>query len=206
MHRMGMLRNDASAVFVTLTYPGEFSPDWRRWKRDLDAFLRRLERKRPESGVIWKLEPQTRGAPHFHLLVFGASYSLLRWWAARAWFEVVGSGDERHLRAGTRVERLRSARGARAYAAKYLGKLPDALPSGVDWEAVGRWWGVRHPENIPWAECITVALDYAESWKVLRVLRHFLRRVAGVWVRPGARSLSAYMDGERLCMALPMLL
>lgn len=206
MRRMATIRDDATAVFVTLTYPAEYPADWHTWKRHLDTFLKRLERKRPEAGVVWKLEPQARGAPHFHLLIFGASYALLRWWVAQAWFEVVGSGDGRHLRAGTRVERLRSARGARAYAAKYLGKLPDVLPEGVDWEEVGRWWGIRRPENIPWATCVTLEVGHTEAWRVLRVLRKYLERVAGVWVRPGARALSAYMDGQRFCDALPLLL
>jgi hypothetical protein len=91
---------------------------------------------------VWKLEPQRRGAPHFHLLLFGLEEGLSKDWLSRSWYEVVGSGDERHLRAGTRVEGIRSWRGVMSYAAKYLGKL-ESLPK--DWlGGVGRWWGVHN--------------------------------------------------------------
>jgi hypothetical protein len=56
--------------FMTLTYPANF-PTVERAKRDLKVFLQRLDRAYPGSGYIWKLEPQERGAPHYHLLVWG---------------------------------------------------------------------------------------------------------------------------------------
>jgi hypothetical protein len=63
-------------------------------------WLRRYSKGR--CGAIWKLELQDRGAPHFHLLIFGLRYlpaALL----ARRWYEIVGSGDVNHLSAGTSV-------------------------------------------------------------------------------------------------------
>ncbi len=54
--------------FVTLTFPGEF-PTIKASKRHLDALLKRFERHWGRRAIIWKIEPQGRGAPHFHLLV-----------------------------------------------------------------------------------------------------------------------------------------
>lgn len=208
LREMAKVRNDASALFLTLTYPAEWPTEWGRWKRDLDVFCRRLHRKFPTVGVVWKLEPQVRGAPHFHLLLFGVDF-IPKGWVKRAWFEVVGSGDELHLKHGAHIDRVRDARGIRSYASKYLGKvpLPDLLAvSGVDWSQVGRWWGVRYPDNIPWADCLRLHVNDRQAAKVLRVLRHYLERVAGIRVRPGLVSLSAFYDGALFASALPRLL
>jgi hypothetical protein len=144
-------------LFITLTYPGQWSKDPRQWKRDLDTFWKRMER---EYGLVpgwWKLEPQKRGAPHFHLLirlyyktVMGGLEGLQKW-LSKAWFEVVGSGDEKHLRAGTRAEVVRTWRGVIAYAAKYLGKDCSGFIDKETGEVlfVGRMWGCRHKRLIP---------------------------------------------------------
>jgi hypothetical protein len=165
------VQRDQLPLFVTFTYPGRFSPDPKQWKRDLDTWVKRLHRRYPAAGLIWRLEPQKRLAPHYHVLVWGViaadgDLSDFRSWVSESWYEVVGSEDERHLRAGTRVERIRSARGVMAYAGKYLAKLPAAPIEGSedsenlpDWSAgVGRWWGVRYPENIPWAKEVPLTL------------------------------------------------
>ena len=154
----------ACFVFITLTYPAEF-PSPRAAKRHLDKFLKRLRRQYPECLGWWKLEPQERKAPHFHLLLLmpqavsqvdgdgqvitvrkrdgrlvtrATDYLLeLRQWIAPAWYDVVGSGDYRHLLAGTQADGLATVRGCAFYAAKYMGKLID----GNGWESPGRWWG-----------------------------------------------------------------
>lgn len=128
-------------LFVTLTYRGEWPGDPRRWKRDLTAWLARLKRRDPAVWAVWRLEPQRRGAPHYHLLVFGTGW-LDKEWLSRTWFEVVGSRDERHLRAGTQVQLVQSWRRVIGYAAKYLAKEVDELPAAW-WQGVGRWWGVH---------------------------------------------------------------
>ena len=50
---------------VTLTYPKVFPACPRTWKKHLDIFLKRLRRAYTFQAVVWKLEPQRRGAPHF---------------------------------------------------------------------------------------------------------------------------------------------
>jgi hypothetical protein len=178
----------ALPIFLTLTYPGEFPTDAAVWKRHLDNFDKRLARKFPASAAVWKLEFQQRGAPHFHMLIWGISYSELREFTARAWYEVVGSGDEKHLRAGVRVETIRSWRGVRSYAAKYIGKIEN-LPNFEEWGHVGRIWGVRRPGNIPWAEALTVAVNDRQVSRLFRLLRRYARlRAFG-----GQRSMSVFV-------------
>jgi len=165
-------QREATPLFVTLTYPGDWPKDSRVWKRQFDNFWKRLERKFGDVGCVWKLEAQRRGAPHFHLLVWGLSYVPLLEWISQAWYEVVGSGDLRHLRAGTQVQELRSWHGVMSYASKYLGKVDYELPKDGGWENVGRFWGVRGAPNIPWASPEVVSGTDRQIVRVMRALRH----------------------------------
>jgi len=157
-------------VFVTLTYPSEWPGEPEEWKRHLQNFLKRLVYKFPRSSGVWKLEPQKRGAPHYHLLVWGVDYVDLLGFCSRAWYKVVGSGDTKHLRAGTRVEKVRKWRGVMSYCSKYLGKDVEKLPG---WESVGRYWGVFMRDNVPWAALVTVPLTYKQVVQVMRYLRRY---------------------------------
>jgi len=148
MRRLGMVSRHADLpVFITLTYPEQY-PGPSEAKRHLRAFLMRLRRRYPNSGWVWRMEFQKRGAPHFHLLVWGVKF--IPWvWVARSWYEVVGSGDPRHFYAGTRVEAVRSWRGVVAYASKYIAKEAD------HWEGwTGRVWGFGG--RVPWAVRVVV--------------------------------------------------
>ncbi len=138
--KLAMLKREqvSAGKFLTLTYPEDY-PTPGIAKGHLRAFLKRLRRRWPQAAVIWKLEPQRRGAPHFHVLVLGVEH-IGKDWLSRAWYEVVASGDERHLRAGTQIEAVRSYRGAMAYTSKYLAKVQRAESAELDW---GRWWGVE---------------------------------------------------------------
>lgn len=159
--RQGLLRvvnsidrtkfDPAQVLLTTLTYPAVF-PTPREAKRHLKVALQRWDREWGPTAMLWKLEPQRRGAPHFHLLVMmQASFSLdaVRAWWSRVWFEVVASQDEAHFRAGTQVQRIRSWNGVTSYAAKYLGKSVEALEDVPGWDRPGRWWGQHRCELLP---------------------------------------------------------
>jgi hypothetical protein len=142
------LRESASDYreMVTLTYPGFFPSNGKQVKEHLRRFLQECKREYIRSigddglySAFWFLEFQARGAPHFHIF---ATWSADKDWVARTWYFIVGSDDDRHLRAGTRVEFIRSGRaGTISYATKYAAKQEQkAVPS--DYENVGRFWGV----------------------------------------------------------------
>lgn len=192
MRNIAKLRSDARPLFITLTYPGEFSPSPGQWKRDLRKLEWRFRRKFPLAAVIWRLEPQKRLAPHYHLLVYGVTSSdeVIRWFH-RAWYECVASGDERHLVYGVDIQSIRSSRGVRSYVSKYIAKrtvapaIDEDDSDYVDWSFVGRWWGMWCGDKLPWSEVITAAgLLVSQSAMLLRTMRRFLKsrgvKVSGV--------------------------
>jgi hypothetical protein len=171
MRKISTVNQAATPLFLTLTYPAAWPTASSEWKRHFDNFCHRLHRRFPGAGLVWKLEAQRRGAPHYHALVWGdADLGLLRAWAGAAWYECVGSGDERHLRAGTRVEAVRTWRGVRSYAAKYLGKR---ISEDDAWDFPGRVWGVRYGDNIPWAEAVTLRTSDKQAARLMRYMRHY---------------------------------
>lgn len=163
--------------FLTLTYPAEWTWDVELWKRHLKIFSQRFERRFPTAGFIWKLEFQERGAPHFHPFVWGIPESdglrAIIHFISEAWFEVVGSGDEKHFKAGTSVERIRSVMGAMRYVSGYASKNDQTLPG----MKVGRYWGVVARSNIPWGREETIALNQPQSKFMLRTFRRYILSV-----------------------------
>jgi hypothetical protein len=133
-------------IMLTLTYPGFYPGDGKMVKEHLRRFCQELKRyssKRkddPEKfSAFWFLEFQARGAPHFHLFV---THEFPHEWVANVWYQIVGSEDDRHLRAGTRIETIRAGKhGIMAYASKYAAKNEQKeVPE--DYRNVGRFWGV----------------------------------------------------------------
>lgn len=180
-------------LFATLTYPEAWPGNPREWKRQLDLMLTMITRKHGAPVIIWKLEPQERGAPHFHLAIYTADFMGPRW-LARKWFKIVGSGDRKHLEAGTSVERARSRRGSLSYMAKYIGKA-FAAPAG--WESQGRYWGVR---NRPKGMLTRVWVPQASAYRIRRVLWSYRashnRRYKRTPYRGDAQGTSAYLAGD----------
>jgi hypothetical protein len=84
LRKLAKTRCDCLPHFVTLTYPDRFPRDAQRWKRDLDALLKRLRRLFPASAGVWKLEVKERQsggsagaiAPQFPRAALGRSGEL----------------------------------------------------------------------------------------------------------------------------------
>lgn len=122
-------------AMVTLTYPGEFPCDGRLVKKHLELMRKWFLYR--GIGAFWFLEFQQRGAPHFHLFI---NATVDKDDLSQAWYKVVGSGDPRHLLAGTKVEAIRKPHAIATYAAKYAAKAEQkTVPEG--YEDVGRFWG-----------------------------------------------------------------
>jgi len=146
---------------ITLTYPAQFPCDGFIVKKHLKEIKRRVV-CRGWCG-IWFLEFQRRGAPHFHFLLDLAldparliAIKRKRTKSAKSpiyrtdpdlqldlskdWFQIVGSGDEKHLRAGVCLEHLELVDAAQRYAAKHAMKPHQkTVPEG--YTNVGRFWG-----------------------------------------------------------------
>jgi hypothetical protein len=202
---IGKVRRDAELpLFVVLTYPNEF-PTARESKKHMKALWLRLDRAFPGHGSIWKLEPQERGAPHYHILNWRCDLKAMQAWIPRAWFEIAGGGDLRHLAwhkglcgNGNKhcVQQVRSWRGVWAYAAKYLGKTFKV----EKWESAGRYWGVINPGNIPFGEIRIQKMTRREAVQVQRYQRRFTR----LRTRGTNRSMTTFCDADQWVKKLSM--
>lgn len=188
------------ALFVTLTYPDLFDADPAVWHRDLKVMLQRLERRYPAACTVWRLELKRRQsgqnagawAPHFHLLVLNVPRVSLEW-LSRSWYDVVGSGDPRHLRAGTSAERARTFNAVAAYILKYCGKAQE---EGFDgW--TGRVWGVSGRGQLP-RLLEEIALSWRQFYQLRRMLRAWVRSKNGYELRSRYRGqgLTAYLPAD----------
>jgi hypothetical protein len=150
---------------ATLTYPAEYPADGPTVKEHLERVIHDFLQRKFRARGIWFLEFQKRGAPHFHLLLttdlesLGEIVTKKRTRLVKSnttfeyrtnieaerrlseeWFRIVGSGDEKHLRAGVQWECLESSDAAIRYAAKHAAK-PHQKVVPREFERVGRFWG-----------------------------------------------------------------
>jgi len=168
-------------LYYTITYPNEWSGDPRQWKKDLDHLSHRLKRAFPDYCGTWRLEPQKRGAPHFCGFLWGCDYLESyegKKWFSRQWFEVVGSGDEKHLLAGTGIMRELKVMDRVFYMAKYQNKKEKGGDRQEFDYAVGRYWGCFNRKKLA-IKVEEFEIDRALFFRVRRVLRKCLQRRIG---------------------------
>lgn len=171
--------NPNQVLCVTLTYPDAFPNDPAKWRLNLNALKKRLERRYGKHAVYCKLEQQQRGAPHWHLLLLAGPQLVdalkeFRVWLADAWYEVCASGDERHREAGTQAKRAQNWRDVDRFI-RYIGKR---CPPFVDIQtgevlSVGRWWSIWNRNFLP-VEWRTAHLSERAYDKVTRMVRRYL--------------------------------
>lgn len=189
---LNALKPEVKPFFLTLTYSDAYlkNLDPLDWKRTLKAFEARFRRAFPEGAYLWKLEVTDRKSgdnigqlyPHFHLLVFvkGVSLYAFRAWVKRAWYEAVGTGDQKHLRAGTEVSQVRTRQGIRSYASKGMGQTLSAELAKViqtaAGQSIGRYWGIVCWSNfVNWLSGVTSKLvSDVEACQVFRLFRRLL--------------------------------
>lgn len=176
--RLAFVCSNTPVVFklmITLTYPKDFPSDGKTVKGHLNSFLTWVRRDMGNPSYLWFLEFQRRGAPHYHLLLDPPPTTLrtdvlghLRFRVSANWYRIVGSGDSKHLAAGTRVEKIRKVDGARFYGVKYAQKMRQkTVPE--DYRNVGRFWGCSRdvppkvPDVIPCTE--DDVRGVIESWR-----------------------------------------
>ncbi len=177
MLMMAMVKRNKKPIFVTLTYPDEKIPSPKESKAHIKEFFRRLKREYPYLGYIWRLEIKKRKsgihkgeiAPHYHFFLWGVPYEDARKLIATIWFNVVSSGVDKHLLAGTRVETIKSENGIMGYAGKYLGK-EDLEDYDAD---LGNVWGKGG--KIPFSAKVT----YPMTERAFYILQRQLEELQG---------------------------
>jgi hypothetical protein len=166
------------ATFVTLTYH-ENMCDARRAKRDLRALIKRWCRRYGLLPILWKMEPQMRGAWHFHLIVWYMPYIEISE-ILDDWREIANDVTITEVK----IEPIRSAKKARSYVAKYCAKpivinyvtallaliwkikktivvaiALDYLPNLAVSHKPGRFWGIENRKNLIWAILKTISIE-----------------------------------------------
>lgn len=185
----------AGTAFATLTYPGKWNADFRRWKKDLDNLRRAWDREYGKTEFVWKVEPQRRGAPHFHLMIYlpesitrdmrkyknrrgyirwrGENLTKARKWLSETWYRLVGSQDVRHLKAGTQMQ-IASSNASSRYAAKYIGKSCQFVdPETGEIILPGRFWGRRNRGILPVNEHSTIT-TWQGAMSIARQARRYI--------------------------------
>lgn len=168
--KLHAVERDAGGLFITLTYH-EDHPAPGECKRQLEVFWKRLQRRFPDISSIWKMEPQERGVPHFHLMIFGIDFIPVQW-LSKQWNDVVGDTDT-HRKSGVELEPFVNQNGKlQGYMAKYMGKEYDTWPGveeGDEWAEMGRWWGCLNRDQIPYAEWddARIYLDQGEAIQLI---------------------------------------
>lgn len=174
-------------LFCTLTYPKIYPASSDEWKRHLDNFTRELRRQFKKAWFFWKLEPQKRGAPHYHLigdLGEPISIVLFRKWLAEIWYRVCGTNNIKHLQAGTQADYLTDSLGKiKSYVCKYVAKV-DLAENYPEWANPGRFWGKIGERNMPAKLVNIVQLSFNEY----KILKRFLRR----WIKRFSHSSRRY--------------
>jgi hypothetical protein len=98
-------------------------------------------------------------------------------WVSLAWYHVVGTGNVDHLKAGCRVEKIRTWGGVMSYCAKYMSKADsETFMSDVP---AGRSWGIFNRAIMPWAKMVELPLDDEAGVRLRRVARYYLERRIG---------------------------
>lgn len=190
--KMGKLRRKVPALFATLTYPNDFDryPDHgfptrsETYKRHLRNFWRRLKRRFPSAAMIWRLEfHASRGAPHFHVLLYLPFAAVTSKWVVSKWLEVIGTdpGDDTTYEANhaewlTAENDIRRAMG-------YLAKISDEQLTSQHVLHSGRWWGVRGEKNLPYAQRRVLTLTRDEMCRVRRLILRKMDKTSNVPIR-----------------------
>lgn len=213
------VKADVKPLFATATFADSYTgfEDPAAWKEALRVFAARFTRHYKKGSLLWRLEIvdrksgewQGRPLPHFHFIIFGASLLEFRSWFAKAWHEVAGEGDPKHLAVTAHyksVSVMESKRQLVGYISKSVGRVlagevaKELQAKGL---SVGRWWGVVQRSVFAFYQAIKKVLNISEKAAV-ELIRCFRK-----YARIKGRSLSSFccfIDGAWLKERLPDLL
>jgi len=136
-------------IFCTLTYHHGHQNSKNSTKDQLHNFLTQLRQFDEKVQFIWRTELQSRGAPHYHLIIFPGpiksdvymiNYEIR---VAQIWHEIADPGSYRHKEYGCKLVVINSYREACSYISKYVGKEEKNNTEIIE----GKHWGCSR--NLP---------------------------------------------------------
>jgi hypothetical protein len=147
---------------LTLTYPKEFPQDGREVKSHLmrfhNSFLGRGGYSHVYDGsckFCWKMEFQSRGAPHFHILVESAmGWEELLAHCERFWLSITKNPDNH----GVKLERVRDTFAVGIYISLHFSKDSQNVKP-KDFVNPGRFWGFLGFKDVRWDPPETFSAD-----------------------------------------------
>lgn len=150
--------------FLTLTFAG--TPTAENAKIAFKRLRMRFDRKYPKWSAIWRMEHQTRGAIHFHLICFNLPF------IAQAALQNIWQGCTREPLSIVHISLVKGGdREVMSYVSKYVAKLlPDEISTSLDkapyphvqpdeTDDPGRFWGTINRSKLPWAVRRKVCFD-----------------------------------------------
>jgi len=182
MKKIYILQSSSRCLWITLTQPAAFvgSIGARRMAK---LWTARVRRAYPDACGLWRIQPQKRGAPHFHVMVYGIPANGLDVKAVRValskmWTSVVVAGIENGsqlsaksrgqiARYGCDVAEMDTSSGVQRYASRYLSRTDAAGNAAV----AGRQWGVFNRDALPVSVTDTVTVTRAVAQNVVRAVR-----------------------------------
>ena len=183
--RMDRSIDQNQVLFLTLTYGSDkkaLSWTWTDYKRHLNNFNNRLRRKFGQTFFgLWRIEWQKRGVGHFHMVIMfvnGFKAYIDKDWLAESWNEIT-EGDQKHLAAGTSIERARSWKNTTGYFSKtmaYIGK-DEAVPKALLNKGLGRHWGYINKDLLKtFIKIKTFSISRKTFFKMRRVFLTYLKK------------------------------
>lgn len=178
MQLRSIVRPDTLPYMLTLTTQG-FSEDTRVYHDQIDHFLISFERKFPDSSIVWRLEFQERGAPHWHCLIYlDEDERPLQLedeeWIAHTWYGIVG-GDFSVLKYGTKLTDPTDGEYAaklKIYLLAFHHLKEDQTRNDI---YTGRYWGIRNKKGLNIGAIGHDLLSYASFVKLRRIARKMMR-------------------------------
>ncbi len=189
---------DVRTVHITLTYPAQY-PHPQHAKTHLFSLFKRLARDYPQANfsAVWRLEFQSRGAPHFHVIAFGLPYIPQKDLFVM-WGDIIGSVEPPSVH----INLLRSSRQTMYYVSKYVAKKPEGgstcfniepyltaegefiNPSDGEVAPIGRYWGVHNRADLPFAPRIAGQIPQFSEFQLKQFKARALMAWQGVQFRP----------------------
>lgn len=164
------------AVFMTLTFPARY-PDPEPAKKCLWALLERFRRAYPRASAVWRMEPQKRGAPHFHLLWYNLPFIKFERLQA-AWAEICADYLEEDETIFVHLKMCWHQKQVNNYVSKYVAKEGEHRYTSYDGSCfldngaylhTGRCWGLHNAKCIPWAIQAYIVLENVPTVQFERV-------------------------------------
>ena len=146
--------------------------------------------ERCPAPVVWRTEVLVEG--QFVCKHLALTDEIVEW-TRRNWFDVVASGDLKHYKAGTRVDKLHCRQGSFSYASKrYVSKKSEVEKLHLK---PGRFWGVFNRKHLPLGQRLSFQLTEKQAVQLRRFIRRHRRATTKPenrrWLRKGSSSNAA---------------